>query len=62
MPEGARKGREMGEKLSEKDTLKVIKAALTIGKTFTWKTSMKGQEYWEGVFNELMRIVATGEP
>ena len=52
----------MGEKLSEKDTLKVIKASFTIGKTFRWKTSTKGQGYWEGVFNELMRIVATGEP
>ena len=52
----------MGEKLSEKDTLKVIKAALTIGKTFTWKTSMKGQGYWEDVFHELVRIAQTGEP
>ena len=52
----------MGEKLSEKDTLKVIKAAFTIGKTFRWKTSMKGQGYWEDVFHELVRISETGEP
>ena len=51
----------MGEKLSEKEILRLIQAAQAIGKTFTWRTSMKGQEYWEDVFNELMRIVATGE-
>ena len=52
----------MGEKLSGTEILRLIEAAQAIGKTFTWRTSMKGQEYWEGVFNELMRIVATGEP
>ena len=52
----------MGEKLSGTDILSVIQAAQTIGKTFTWRTSKKGQEYWEDVFNELMRIVASGEP
>ena len=52
----------MGEKLSGTDILSVILAAQTIGETFTWRTSKKGQEYWEDVFNELIRIVATGEP
>ena len=52
----------MGEKLSGTDILSVIQAAQAIGKTFTWRTSKKGQGYWEDVFNELMRIVATGEP
>ena len=56
------KGREMGEKLSGTDILSVIQAAQTIGETFTWRTSKKGQEYWEDVCNELMRIVASGEP
>ena len=62
LSERARGGREMGEKLSGTDILSVIQAAQTIGKTFTWRTSKKGQEYWEDVFNELMRIVASGEP
>ena len=52
----------MGEKLSVGDIEKVIKAALTIGKTFTWRTSMKGQGYWQDVFEELIRIAETGEP
>ena len=54
-------GREMGEKLSVVDIEKVIKAALIIGKTFTWRTSMKGQGYWQDVFEELIRIAETGE-
>ena len=52
----------MGEKLSEKDIRMLTRAARTIGKTFIWQTSKKGQAYWEDVFFELMRISKTGEP
>ena len=62
LPERARKGREMGEKLSLEDRVNAMKAAELISRSFTWRKSKQGREYWRKVYNELMNIAETGEP
>lgn len=40
----------------------VRKAAWAIIKMLPWAQSKKGVEYWQGVYEELIRIAETGEP
>ena len=52
----------MGEKLSLEDRENLMKAAELISRSFTWRKSKEGRDYWRKVYNELMRIAETGKP
>ena len=46
----------------ERSKEQVRLAALKIAKYIWWENSKKGFEYWNDVYEELMRIAETGEP
>ena len=48
--------------LDEVEREAVRKAARDIFRVFAWVESKKGGEYWNDVYEELMRIAETGEP
>ena len=52
----------MGKMLDEVERDEVRKAAWAIIKMVPWVQSKKGVEYWQGVYEELIRISETGEP
>ena len=53
---------ERGKSGSEKDREQIRLAAKKIDKYMRWTGSKKGFDYWEAVYNELLRISKTGEP
>ena len=51
-----------GQPAQERSKEQVRLAALKIAKYIWWEHSKKGFEYWDDVYEELMRISETGEP
>ena len=57
LPEGARKGREMGERLTQEQRKALQEANVTIIRSFDWATSRMGYSFWAKVYCELDRIL-----
>ena len=52
----------VGEKLTEVELEVIRRAAWAIMRLIPWEGSKKGGDYWQGVYQELIRISETGEP